>query len=98
MQLLAEPVNHLKLRLDHQFVGKVYLRNGSEESTSSYVEANFQASYTIDAEYQDIVFNLGLNNIYNAVYSSNIRINASNGRYYEPAPPFNFWAGIQFVW
>lgn len=98
VQLLAEPVNHLKLRLDHQFVGNVYLRSGSEEATSSYVEANFQASYTLDAEYQDIVFNLGLNNIYNAVYSSNIRINASNGRYYEPAPPINFWAGIQFVW
>jgi iron complex outermembrane receptor protein len=37
---------------------------------------------------------LGINNLFNEHYDSNIRINAFGGRYYEPAPERNLYAGI----
>jgi iron complex outermembrane receptor protein len=37
---------------------------------------------------------LGINNITDETYYSNIRINAFGGRFYEPAPDRNFYAGV----
>jgi iron complex outermembrane receptor protein len=37
---------------------------------------------------------VGINNLFNEYYNSNIRINAFGGRYYEPAPERNVYAGI----
>ena len=98
IQLIAEPVKKLVLRMDHQFVGKVHLTSVSEEKVSSYIEANFQSSFTFQIHKREFVFNLGFNNIYNSKYNANIRINAAGNRYYEPAQPINFWTGVQFLW
>lgn len=38
---------------------------------------------------------LGINNVFDESYFSNIRINAFGGRYYEPAPERNAYAGIR---
>ncbi|WP_041745771.1 TonB-dependent receptor family protein [Coraliomargarita akajimensis] len=38
---------------------------------------------------------LGLNNVFDEFYFANIRINAFGGRYYEPAPERNMYAGIR---
>lgn len=98
IQLMAQPVRKLQLRIDHQLVGKIYLLTNSSSSSTSYIEANIQAGYTLDLAKQALVFNIGLNNLYNAKYYSNIRINATANRFYEPAPPTHFWAGIQLLW
>ncbi|HQU98159.1 MAG TPA: TonB-dependent receptor [Nitrosomonas sp.] len=39
---------------------------------------------------------LGINNLFDAPYSANIRINAALGRYYEPGPPLNVFGGLRF--
>jgi iron complex outermembrane receptor protein len=36
---------------------------------------------------------LGLRNLLSARYSDNVRVNASRGRYFEPAPPLTVYAG-----
>ncbi|WNG43801.1 TonB-dependent receptor [Archangium minus] len=36
---------------------------------------------------------LGLQNLLSARYSDNVRVNASRGRYFEPAPPLTVYAG-----
>jgi iron complex outermembrane recepter protein len=36
---------------------------------------------------------LGLQNLLSARYSDNVRVNASRGRYFEPAPPLSVYAG-----
>jgi iron complex outermembrane receptor protein len=37
----------------------------------------------------------GVNNISDENYADNIRLNAAFGRYYEPAPERNIYAGIE---
>jgi iron complex outermembrane receptor protein len=37
---------------------------------------------------------LGINNLFDESYNSNIRINAFGGRFFEPAPVRNYYAGI----
>jgi iron complex outermembrane receptor protein len=37
---------------------------------------------------------LGINNLFDEAYNSNIRINAFGGRYFEPAPERNAFIGI----
>jgi iron complex outermembrane receptor protein len=41
---------------------------------------------------------LGINNLLDVSYNANTRINAAGGRYFEPAPPFNMFAGISLSW
>jgi len=40
---------------------------------------------------------VGINNLFNVAYNDNIRINAFGGRYYEPAPKMNVFAGIRLM-
>jgi len=37
---------------------------------------------------------IGINNLFDKEYMANVRLNASFGRYYEPAPERNFYAGL----
>ena len=37
---------------------------------------------------------IGINNLFDESYNSNVRINAFGGRFYEPAPDRNFYAGV----
>jgi iron complex outermembrane receptor protein len=39
-------------------------------------------------------FSAGINNLLNNKYYDNIRLNAFGSRYYEPAPPRNFYISI----
>ncbi|MEE9499639.1 MAG: TonB-dependent receptor [Nitrospinaceae bacterium] len=41
---------------------------------------------------------LGMNNLLDISYNANTRINAAGARYFEPAPPFNLFAGISLSW
>ena len=41
---------------------------------------------------------LGANNLLDERYNGNTRINAAGGRYFEPAPPFNLFAGVSLSW
>jgi iron complex outermembrane receptor protein len=37
---------------------------------------------------------IGLNNLLNTSYNSNIRMNAWGGRYFEPGSEFNIYGGV----
>jgi len=38
----------------------------------------------------------GVNNLFDREYNGNVRINATGGRYFEPAPKRNFYGGLSF--
>jgi iron complex outermembrane receptor protein len=38
----------------------------------------------------------GVNNLFDREYNGNVRINATRGRYFEPAPGRNFYGGLRF--
>lgn len=38
---------------------------------------------------------LGIRNLFDEDHYANVRINASNDRYFEPAPDHSFYAGVE---
>jgi len=56
----------------------------------------FQAQKTVQVLWGELHVLGGINNLLNATYFDNIRLNAFGVRYYEPAPGRNFYLGLQF--
>ncbi|HWM29307.1 MAG TPA: TonB-dependent receptor [Woeseiaceae bacterium] len=81
-------------RLEAVYSGALYADNANTTEVGSYVLTNFRASREFDSGSWLIRPYFGVNNIFNEGYNSNIRINAFGGRYYEPAPERNFYAGV----
>ena len=76
------------------YSGALYADNANTVEVGSYVVTNFRASREFDSGSWLIRPYFGVNNIFNEGYNSNVRINAFGGRYYEPAPERNFYAGV----
>ena len=80
--------------LDTTFTGKFYADNGNQNKVNSYRVSNLRLGKNFIRNDLDIGFYLGVNNIFNEKYNSNIRINAYGNRYFEPAPKQNVFFGI----
>jgi len=80
--------------IDFQYVSNMYVDNANTASNRPYGVSNLRMGYikTLD----DIEFTpyLGINNLFDKEYIGNVRINAFGSRYYEPAPEFNIYAGL----
>jgi iron complex outermembrane receptor protein len=76
------------------FSGNFFANNDNSTSTGSYTVSNVRFGF----EWQHVNWTirpyLAINNIFDATYNSNIRINAFGGRYYEAAPERNYYAGF----
>ena len=79
---------------DTSYSGSLYANNANSVKVPSYVVSGLRASYEIQNGKWLFRPYVGINNIFDEGYNSNIRINAFGGRYYEPAPERNFYAGI----
>ena len=80
--------------LDTTFTGEFYADNGNQTKVDSYTVSNLRLGKNFIRNDLDIGFYLGVNNIFNEKYNSNIRINAYGTRYFEPAPKQNVFFGI----
>ena len=76
------------------YSGSLYTNNANTVDVKNYVVANFRMSYEFTSGNWLLRPYLGINNILDETYNSNIRINAFGGRYFEPAPPRNYYAGL----
>ncbi len=85
----------LNVRTENSYIGKLYLQNENASTVDSYFLSNLYLNYSYLWKNVDVRPFLGLKNIFNTSYFDNIRINASNSRYYEPAPGFNVFGGIK---
>ncbi|HEX7719346.1 MAG TPA: TonB-dependent receptor, partial [Woeseiaceae bacterium] len=81
-------------QLEAVFSGSLYADNANNVSVDSYVVTNFRASKSFQSGPWLLRPYIGINNIFDERYNSNVRINAFAGRYYEPAPGRNVYAGI----
>lgn len=81
-------------RLEAIYSGTLYADNANEDPVDSYLVTNFRASRSFESGRWQVRPYLGVNNLFDERYNSNIRINAFGARYYEPAPGRNFYAGI----
>jgi len=80
--------------LEALYSGSLYANNANSAEVSSYTVANLRFAYEFETGQWIVRPYLGVNNFLNERYNSNIRINAFGGRYYEPAPERNFYAGV----
>jgi iron complex outermembrane receptor protein len=79
---------------DLLYAGSFYADNANEVETGDYLVSNLRAGYRRAGEHWEISPFVGVNNLFDEKYIGNVRLNASFGRYYEPAPERNVYAGV----
>lgn len=80
--------------LDMLYVGSFYADNANMVKTRDYFVSGLRAGYRWSGATWVFEPFFGVNNLFNAKYMDNIRLNAGFGRYYEPAPERNVYAGV----
>jgi len=81
------------LRCRH--LGALYADDGNTERDDAYLDMGLRLSYSRQFAKWGLFPFLGVNNLLDAAYNSNVRINAFGGRYYEPAPGRHFYVGVR---
>jgi iron complex outermembrane receptor protein len=77
--------------------GDQYADNANAVKESGYTLANFRLGFEKEFDSMTVSPFLGINNLADETYNANIRINAFGGRYYEPAPGRNAYAGVSLT-
>ena len=86
--------DQLNVNFNINYSGDLFANNANSVEVPSYVVSNFRLSYDFQQEDWMIMPYLGVNNLFDEEFNSNIRINAYGGRYYEPAPGRNGYLGV----
>ena len=84
----------LSATFETQYSGELFANNDNSTSVDSFTTSNVRLGYEWQLRRWNLRPYVGINNIFDEHYNSNIRINAFGGRYYEPAPERNFYAGV----
>lgn len=80
--------------LEAVYSGDLFANNANTAEVSSYTVVNLRiADEFVRGRWLFRPY-AGINNLFGENYNSNIRINAFGGRYFEPAPERNFYAGV----
>ncbi|MDE0753320.1 MAG: TonB-dependent receptor [Woeseiaceae bacterium] len=74
--------------------GDLYGNNANSVEVSSYTVANLRLMGEFETGAWVLRPYLGINNLLDEDYNNNIRINPFGGRFFEPAPLRNFYAGV----
>lgn len=81
-------------RLEAVYSGALYADDANTARVGDHVVTNFRASREFANGDWLVTPYLGVNNLLDERYYSNIRINAFGGAWYEPAPGRNYYAGV----
>ncbi len=81
--------------LQARFVGEMYLNDSNTETDDAYALVNLRVRQSFEFSNWTLEPFFGLNNLFNAFYNSNIRINAFGGRYFEPGAERNVYVGVR---
>ncbi len=79
---------------DALYVGHVHLNDANSAKEGSSLVSNLRLSWTIRKGPWEVTPFVGVTNLFDRAYSSNLRINAFGGRYFEPAPDRSLYGGI----
>ncbi|MCS3903244.1 iron complex outermembrane receptor protein [Methylohalomonas lacus] len=79
---------------DTLLVGELFTDDTNNTEVAGYGVSNLRAGYSTRVGDTQIEPFIGINNIFDKEYFSNIRINDTSSRFYEPAPEINAYAGI----
>lgn len=84
----------LAATLEAIYSGKLYADNANSAEVDAYTVTNLRVYREFGFERWNVRPHIGINNLFDERYNSNIRINAFGSRYYEPAPDRNIYAGV----
>jgi len=76
------------------YSGDLFANNANTVEVPSYLVTGLRATYEFKRDHWLYRPYVGINNLFDERYNSNIRINAFGARYFEPAPDRNIYAGI----
>ncbi|MBT8079977.1 MAG: TonB-dependent receptor [Gammaproteobacteria bacterium] len=76
------------------YTGSVYANNSNATRVASHVVTNLRVGYEFSSGRWRVQPYIGINNLLEEEYNSNIRINAFGARFFEPAPERNYYAGV----
>lgn len=79
--------------LDYQWVDEIYTNNANSATSDAYGVANLRLGHSFTSNNLRIEPFLGVKNLTDEEYNDNARPNAFGGRFYEPAPERNIYAG-----
>jgi iron complex outermembrane receptor protein len=74
-------------------IGDQFANNANSVSSDGYTVGNFRVGWDHESETMQISPFVGINNLFDESYIDNLRINAFGGRFFEPAPDRNIYAG-----
>ena len=95
--LLYYNKNGINVRFVNQFVGQLFVNDLNSIKDQGYLKTDLNIGYAQNFNNLQLTPFVGINNLFNVAYNDNIRINAFGGRYYEPAPKLNVFAGIRLM-
>jgi iron complex outermembrane receptor protein len=81
--------------LDGLGVSRVYADDSNQVEVDGYAVLNARLSRTLRQGARNWELSLGINNLTDRDYFSNVRVNASAERYFEPAPGRHYYAGLR---
>ncbi len=74
--------------------GELFADNANDVEVDAYHVSNLRLGYDRFSRDWEFAAFVGVNNLFDESYNNNIRINAFGGRYFEPAPERNAFAGF----
>ena len=77
--------------------GTIYLNDLNDQETNSYSILNLRVGNEYKIFATRFKVHVGVNNVLNTNYFSNLRMNAWGGRFYEPAPPASVHTGAEII-
>lgn len=81
------------------YVDSFFVNDSNTEKNGNYVVSNLRIGYQKRVfRHWEISPFLGLNNVFDEKYNSSVRVNAAEGRFFEPAPGFNMYGGASLAY
>ena len=84
--------------LSTQYIGKRYADDGNTVEVASQTVTDLRLGRTLSNSKYETRLVIGIENLFDEDYLDNLRINARNGRYYEPGAERRAYAGITVTW
>ncbi len=77
-----------------QYVGRIYANDVNSAFAPAYTVGNVRVGFAQEVERFRISEYVRVNNVANVNYVGSVIVGDTNGRYYEPAPGRNWYAGV----
>jgi iron complex outermembrane receptor protein len=83
------------LLLEGRYLSYLFANDANTARVDAFLELNLRTTYTWSLQWGQLQAFGGVNNLMDARYVNNVRLNAFGGRYYEAAPGRNSYLGLK---